>query len=812
MSNTSRNNSSTSLMGFSVHQPSIGSPLQFFPAMGSKQLDEMIDAYVLGDAPITDKRAAVSMEFFEHSMATGELFKFFMVYPSLGSATESPSGSMLDSGYGSSFTSPVMSESQWAQSSSAPLPSSESMPGKTSTKRMALSNDFSHLPGMKIITKDGKDVTNMTSRGCKTKEQRDHAHLMRIIKACDSCRRKKVRCDPSHKRSTGSSTAKISKKTKKTAAVATPSSAPPPQQTLEPLGSFLHTPSFDISDEAPSLSFDSAVSEVLVDLPMDWNQFIQFDEEPTEPIPTDYDFFHDPQGFLSPTSYASVSPSQQITSAQTHGVDSMVSDTLGGEARLPLPPYLIPGGEASNNYADFNLYSPGSSTSLEDDPSLSKEVAATPLPGYFEHSHHQRLVDCGGQETAIHENQNFDTQFAPANIQCRTSPLGLEQGLPQACLDTLPYPEGAPPRYRSRQQLEQCPEWHVSTSPDGLSLASTVESYKSWPQPRNISSPTEVDLRRTGLDSFMTPLDATSLGQGYLPKPITRSIATDQQLLSGAGTSSTTSSALVAPSSMTTDQSSRSQSPQNHNRHAQSKPVRSVSLMLRSPALESYEAGVAWPSLVSSSLPTQPTRFPRNIPLKAISSLMPELGIEDAHEGNNSADNSSAGLTTQDTTMPGANTQSGPPDGSVPSASLSGPNNGVLRSSILVSPLAMTALHALTFLFIICTVCQWRIFSNSAEQFQITPVLAGFLPVALASTKLRQRPIQHADTQDLSVRSRSFLKRLPFTVTGSIKLGYFQLSGSFSKSHCNFEKKYSLQVSNGFQGMRRLQHITSIAW
>ncbi|ORY67454.1 uncharacterized protein BCR38DRAFT_301454, partial [Pseudomassariella vexata] len=196
------NTSTTPLMGFSVHQPGLGAQLQFFPEMGSKQLDAMIKAYVPGVASIQEKRAIVSMQFFEHTIQTGELFKFFMVYPTAGSATASPASSsaMHDSGYGSSFdTSPVISESQWAHSNNVSLASPSQGQARTSPKKAASSsaqpkaNDFSHIPGMKIMTKDGRDITNSASRSCKTKEQRDHAHLMRIIKACPVCKKKKIR-------------------------------------------------------------------------------------------------------------------------------------------------------------------------------------------------------------------------------------------------------------------------------------------------------------------------------------------------------------------------------------------------------------------------------------------------------------------------------------------------------------------------------------------------------------------------------------------------------------------------------------------
>jgi len=49
------------------------------------------------------------------------------------------------------------------------------------------------LPGFSIMTKDGIDVTNSAGRVTKSKEQREHAHLMRIMKACDSCKKKKIR-------------------------------------------------------------------------------------------------------------------------------------------------------------------------------------------------------------------------------------------------------------------------------------------------------------------------------------------------------------------------------------------------------------------------------------------------------------------------------------------------------------------------------------------------------------------------------------------------------------------------------------------
>ncbi|KAI1370740.1 hypothetical protein F4677DRAFT_346223 [Hypoxylon crocopeplum] len=506
MSYMSRNSSTTSLMGFSVHQPALGSPLQFFPAMGSKQLDDMIDTYVPGNASIAEKRATVSLEFFEYTMATGELFKFFMVYPSLGSTTTSPTGSMLDSGYVSNFTSPVMSESQWTQAGHA---------SSSSSKKTAPSTDFSHLPGMKIMTRDGRDVTNSASRGCKTKEQRDHAHLMRIIKACDACRRKKVRCDPSHKRSTGSS-AKATKKAKKTAAISAPPSVPS-QSALEP--SLFDSP-FDLMNAS---SFDSAMPESLIDPTMDWSQFVQYDEDPAEAIPYDYDFFFDPAGHLSPVSSNSnslSSSSQPITPAQTLGVENTIVGTTEGEAQGPLPPYLNPGGEAGNNYADFNLYSPGSSIGLDDDPSLSKEVAAVSRPEFSEYHNYQLARNGHRRITFAGQDLNLDAQQAVSTDGERRMLLAWpEQTRSPTSADTSSYydslshsPALAPDTtFGDRGRTDQVGEW---CDPD----------HHSVPSP---SSPATMSGRQSkfpiallgGLDVLPTqPSTSSSRLQEFIPE------------------------------------------------------------------------------------------------------------------------------------------------------------------------------------------------------------------------------------------------------------------------------------------------------
>ncbi|CRK22983.1 hypothetical protein BN1723_018033, partial [Verticillium longisporum] len=189
-----------SVQGFSVSQPNLGAALQFIPAMGSQLLDELIHAYIPGDASIQDKRSFVSMDFFEYSRLTGETFRYYPVAARNTATSSASSSPAQDSGYASQFVSPVISDGSFSTPASVDIATPASFfqdtvvqqaPKKAPKKAVASSsrspaNDFSHIPGMKIMTRDGLDITNSASRGCKTKEQRDHAHLMRIIKACDA--------------------------------------------------------------------------------------------------------------------------------------------------------------------------------------------------------------------------------------------------------------------------------------------------------------------------------------------------------------------------------------------------------------------------------------------------------------------------------------------------------------------------------------------------------------------------------------------------------------------------------------------------
>ncbi|KAF5631370.1 uncharacterized protein FTJAE_7932 [Fusarium tjaetaba] len=356
-------NSNTLPQGFSVFQPTLGAQLQFFPAIGTRELDEMINAYMPGPASNQEKRASIALDYFEYAHLTGQTFKFYPIYSAADSpATASP---LQDSGYGSSFnTSPATSTWDWSNVNTSSS-SRRSSPKSTSSPQ---ATDFSNLPGMKIMTKDGRDVTNSASRGSKTKEQRDHAHLMRIIKACDSCKKKKIRCDPSHKkRGVSSTAAQPAKVTKKSKTV-----APEPKATpvvIQDAFTQLTFPEQDFSAELDSLA---APAEQGVE---PWEQFVQFPAEDDN-----YDFFNDPEGYFSPGSSSFLSEDSTKPVTPTTDQDLLRrprdEDLAGLTDLAAYMPYNQT--EANHDYVDFNLYSPASVFS-EDERMVPIEVSKQSL-------------------------------------------------------------------------------------------------------------------------------------------------------------------------------------------------------------------------------------------------------------------------------------------------------------------------------------------------------------------------------------------------------------------------------------------------
>lgn len=387
---TSINTTSSVPQGFSIYQSQLGAPLEFLPALGTKELDDLVNAYIPGPGAMQQKRAQVSLEFLTHSQQTGQSFKYFVVSDFAVTNPDSPSLMPSPAQGSSSFTvSPVASDWDWSSVSGGNATGSSrsgsSRKSATASTRHQTAADFSHMPGMKIMTKEGLDVTNSASRGSKTKEQRDHAHLMRIIKACESCRKKKIRCDPSHKKrvaaAASQTTAKASKKTK----VAMPAVSQK-QVSLPPAFPGANT----ILPTAPSLDLDFFPTfEPVDDLAMpneasaSWEDLIHFPQD----MDTDYDFFFDPEGHLTPSISNSSPSSSNSASSKSISPESLtthvVSDLEGSQvssidifatgelhnASAPQLPYLgVVGGHT--NYTDFNLYSPASSFS-EDERMLS---------------------------------------------------------------------------------------------------------------------------------------------------------------------------------------------------------------------------------------------------------------------------------------------------------------------------------------------------------------------------------------------------------------------------------------------------------
>lgn len=156
---------SQSVRHFVVSQPFLGSALHFSP-MG-KELDELIDDYVPGTQTLQQKKGQVSLQFLnavDHNTQFPARIRYAVPPKATLASASNPA------------TSVKRSRDNF-DSSNAPT-----------AKR---------LPGFSIMTKDGQDITEYASRGPKTKEQRDHAALMRRLKACPACKKSKQRvCRP----------------------------------------------------------------------------------------------------------------------------------------------------------------------------------------------------------------------------------------------------------------------------------------------------------------------------------------------------------------------------------------------------------------------------------------------------------------------------------------------------------------------------------------------------------------------------------------------------------------------------------------
>ncbi|KAG6269489.1 hypothetical protein E4U48_004244 [Claviceps purpurea] len=372
--------------GFSVYQPTLGAPLQFFPPLGSRELDDMINAFLPGPSSAGEKRATVTLDFFEYAHLTGQAFKFYPVQ-SMSSAAPSPmsASSSVDSINSPYNVSPLTPSWDWSATSVPSISSSSRVSlqhrgepkAHGEPKSRETSFNVASLPGMKIMTKDGVDVTNIASRGSKTKEQRDHAHLMRIIKACDNCRRKKIRCDPSHKKREASPDAAQSTSNPVKKAKTVPSEAPPPPPpssssssscslpvtTANPDGLFPALPPFDLGSSSSLTGAEDTCFDALAFDPFE--EFVQF---PTMDTP-DFEFLLDTRDSTS-SPFPPLFPAPSLAkSAVPSSQESTVLADSDLQAKLPDFPFMD-SSTSLVDYTDFHLYSPSSEFS-EDERMLS---------------------------------------------------------------------------------------------------------------------------------------------------------------------------------------------------------------------------------------------------------------------------------------------------------------------------------------------------------------------------------------------------------------------------------------------------------
>lgn len=414
MSNMAGTTSSSPMKGFSVLQPSLGAPLSWMPAVGSKELEQLINAYLPGPASAQEKRATISMDFFEFAAQTGENFKYYPVPVNAPQATRSPASSAVSA-------SPALSNTSYGSPSQPSTPASRTASRSSAVK--AEKTDYSHLPGMKILTTDGQDVTNSVSRGCKSKEQREHAHLMRVLKACDACKKKKIRCDPSHKRRPSSqvSTKAISKPAKKAKKAPSPAASQANSASFTPAPEAFFELDMDMSLDMDFGSFPS----------MDIDDILAFNPEPIDAtmpqdfygaVPQDFDFFFSKD--FSPAMASSIdsfdSPAQPLTPVGSalfsKGDFTAFSETnslacLQAGSQEPSFPYMTPDGTHGSNYVDFNLYSPASSF-IDEEPRKLKAGEKRKLAGVLD-------------EPTSPQSQLSHISISPADISIARPSTGL---------------------------------------------------------------------------------------------------------------------------------------------------------------------------------------------------------------------------------------------------------------------------------------------------------------------------------------------------------------------------------------------------
>lgn len=480
----------------------------------------MINAYIPGPSSASEKRTAITLDFFEHAQMTGQTFKFYPVQYAPSAATSpSMASPSVDSVNSSLNVSPLTPSWDWSAASVSSATSSSRVSSQRQRESKTNSptsrhqtTDFSHLPGMKILTKDGLDVTHSASRGSKTKEQRDHAHLMRIIKACDSCRRKKIRCDPSHKKRGAGQVAPQStpKSTKKVKAVQTEAPPPCPMPTASTTPEVFF-PGSSLFEFDPTFSFTGLEEFDPANAAYDpFDEFMQF---PTMDTP-DLDFPLATPDFSfsqSSSSSSAVSPLKLVTptSLQESGPppgSELVHPEL--QTRSPNFPFLDNSG-SSSNYTDFNLYSPSSSFS-EDERMLVISSSNSSLPNLNESS----LSECPPATSEAVTNREltdwYDSGLSIDDLQSHPADEfagGTGHKDPRSSDQLITTSTFGEPRNESHSSLRTTPP-SQSASPAIISCPSGSELIAGDTSPSGRSVPNTLSDKSDGTLQASSPFSA----------------------------------------------------------------------------------------------------------------------------------------------------------------------------------------------------------------------------------------------------------------------------------------------------------------
>jgi hypothetical protein len=87
------NNNTQPVQTFTITQAFLGAPLQFTPALGSQELEQLVNAYVLGNGSKAEKLSEVTIDFYNNAtvdLTNGALVRTYHVFPLWDAFEQSP--------------------------------------------------------------------------------------------------------------------------------------------------------------------------------------------------------------------------------------------------------------------------------------------------------------------------------------------------------------------------------------------------------------------------------------------------------------------------------------------------------------------------------------------------------------------------------------------------------------------------------------------------------------------------------------------------------------------------------------------------